>query len=390
MSHPALITTTEQLEALVDEIVDEPYYGFDTEFHTERTYFPYLGLIQLAWDDKTALVDPLAVDPHPLARLFSSEGIAVAHAAEQDVAILRTACGTIPTTVFDTQIAAGFLGLSSPSLARLVEYMLGITLPKGDQLSDWTQRPLTERMTTYAAGDVIHLLALRSTIAERLEQNGRLDWALEECQVTLAERERTVVPEETWWKLGDIRRMRPRSRGVAQEVSAWRERKAIELNRPRRTILSDLAMQAIVQRPPKNRDELQQVRGIDGRHLAQGGAAEILDAIARGHQLSPDAVRLPPEGGDAFAPPAAVAVCSGLVRHIADELHFDQALLATRSDIARLLCGERSRLDVGWRSAIAGDPIRALMAGQVTIAFENNGDLVVEPRSVTAVPTPTS
>jgi ribonuclease D len=390
MSHPALITTTEQLEDLCDEMVDEPYYAFDTEFHTERTYFPYLGLIQLAWADKTALVDPLAVDPHPLARLFSGEGIAVAHAAEQDLAVLRAACGTVPKTVFDTQVAAGFLGLSSPSLARLVEQMLGITLPKGDQLSDWTQRPLTERMTTYAAGDVIHLLALRSTIAQRLTETGRLDWALEECQVMLSERDRTVVPEEAWWKLGDIRRMRPRTRGVAQELSAWRERKAIELNRPRRTILSDLALQAIVQRPPTSRDELQQMRGVDGRHLAQGGAAEILDAIERGRQLSPEALRLPPEGGDAFAPPAAVAVCSGLVRHIADELDFDQALLATRSDIARLLCGERSRLDVGWRSAIAGDPIRALMAGQVTIAFQPDGGLVVEPRAAAALPSTVS
>jgi hypothetical protein len=75
-----------------------------------------------------------------------------------------------------------------------------------------------------------------------------------------------------------------------------------------------------------------------------------------------------------------VAVCSGLVRQIADELHFDQGLLATRADIGNLLSGEPSRLDVGWRSSIAGDPIRRLMAGEVAAAFRPDGTLVLEER----------
>lgn len=377
---PRLIENTTELESLCEELRVEPYYSIDTEFHTERTYFPHLALIQLGWTDKTALVDPLAVDPKPLAQLFEGPGVAVAHAAEQDLSILSTACGAVPATVFDTQIAAGFLGLSSPSLARLVDAMLHITLPKGDQLSDWTQRPLSERMITYAAGDVIHLLDFREVISGQLSEVGRLTWALEECQQVLEGRRRAVVPEETWWKLGDIRRLNQRSRGVAQELSAWRERRAMELNRPRRTVLSDLAMQTIVQRPPKNREQLEQLRGVDGRHLGQGGAAEILAAVERGLNLAPEDVRLPPDGGDEYAPPAAVAVCSGLVRQIADELHFDQALLATRSDIARLLCGQTSRLDEGWRSTIAGDPIRSLMAGEVAVAFGPDGSLLVEER----------
>ena len=94
----------------------EPYYALDTEFHTERTYYPKLALIQVGWADKVALVDPLAVDPAPLATVFAGPGVAVAHAAEQDVDVLETACGSVPATVFDTQIVAGFLGLSTPSL----------------------------------------------------------------------------------------------------------------------------------------------------------------------------------------------------------------------------------------------------------------------------------
>jgi len=375
------VVDADSLNALCGEIAGEEYYALDTEFHTERTYYPKLALIQLAWADKVALVDPLAVDLQPLARIFSGPGIAVAHAAEQDVDVLETACGAMPSTLFDTQVVAGFLGMSSPSLARLVDQVLGVSLPKADQLSDWLQRPIPDRQITYAAGDVAYLLELRQVITERLEDLGRLTWALEECAQVLSVRRRPVVPEELWWKMGDIRRLSGRSRGVAQEVAAWRDRRAATVDRPRRTVLSDLALLAIAQRPPRNRQELQQTRGVDGRHLAQGAAAEILDAVSRGLALAPEMVRLPPEGREAQVPPAAVAVCTGLVRQIADDLSFDQGLLATRADIANLLSGEPSRLDVGWRSSLAGDPLRRLIGGEVAAAFDPDGTLVLEERS---------
>jgi ribonuclease D len=383
---PQLVVTTDELHLLCKQMADEEYYSLDTEFHTERTYYPKLALIQLGWADKVALVDPLAVDPEPLAALFSGPGIAVAHAAEQDIDVLETACGVVPATVFDTQIVAGFLGLSTPSLARLVDQILGISLPKADQLSDWIARPIPERQIAYAAGDVAYLLELRAVITRQLTELGRLTWALEECAQVLATRRRCVVPEELWWKMGDIRKLNVRSRGVAQEMAAWRERRAAAVDRPRRNVLSDLALLAITQRPPRNRQELQNTRGIDGRHLAQGGGDEILAAIERGLALKPEQLRLPPDGREAQAPPAAVAVCTGLVRQIADDLRFDQGLLATRADISNLVCGEPSRLDVGWRSSIAGDPIRRLMAGEVAAAFAPDGTLVLEERAAQSQP----
>jgi len=385
-TRPRMVTTSPDLDSLCDEIRGEPYYALDTEFHTERTYYPRLALIQVGWADKVALVDPLAVDPAPLATVFTGPGIAVAHAAEQDVDVLETACGSVPATVFDTQIVAGFLGLSTPSLGRLIDQMLGVTLPKADQLSDWLTRPISDRQITYAAGDVAYLLELRTVLTEQLEERGRLTWALEECAQVLAARRKPTDPEELWWKMGDVRRLSGRSRGVAQEVAAWRDRHAAAVDRPRRHVLSDLALLAIAQRPPRNRQELQQTRGVDGRHLANGAAWEILDAIARGLALTPAQIRLPPDGREAQASPAAVAVCAGLVRQIADDLHFDQSLLATRSDISNLLSGEPSRLEVGWRSTIAGDPIRRLMAGEAAAAFNPDGTLVLEERSHSPLP----
>ena len=378
---PTFITDADRLEALCDQLSGEQFYAIDTEFHTERTYWPALALIQLAWRDEVALVDPLAVDPTPLRRIFEGPGTAVAHAAGQDLDILRRSCGAAPERVFDTQVAAGFLGISSPSLGRLVDLVLGISLVKAAQLSDWLQRPLPASQLAYAAGDVEHLLALRGAMVDRLQQRGRLDWALEECQQVLPGQRRSVVPEEAWWKVGDVRRLTGRARGVAQEVTAWRERRAAEVDRPRRSVLSDLAILTIAQRPPRNRQELAKLRGVDERSLAKGGAAEILEAVERGRALAPEELHLPPDAAESKASQVAVAVCAGLVRQIAEELEFDQGLLATRSDIALLVVGEPSRLDHGWRSDLAGGPIRQLLAGEVSAAFDARGQLVLEARS---------
>jgi ribonuclease D len=388
MSEPApvMVVDAEGLRDLVARLADEECYGFDTEFHTERTYVPDLALIQIAWRDRVALVDPLAVDPAPLAEVFSGPGTAVAHASSQDLDVLMAACGAVPSAVFDTQIVAGFLGMSTPSLTRLTDQMLGVSLPKADRLSDWLERPMSERQISYAMSDVAHLLELRAVLTERLSALGRLEWALDECDQVLSDRTPARDPDEAWWKLGDIRSMSRRSRGVAQEVAAWRERTAAETNRPRRMVLSDLGLLAISQRPPRNGDELRRTRGVDARHLAQGRAGEILRAVERGLSLPADRIRMPSEGREAQAPAAAIAVCTGVMRQIADDLDFDQGLLATRADIAQLLCGEPSRLDAGWRRQIAGIPLRRLIVGQVGLSLGPRHRVLLEERPQAAAP----
>ena len=102
------------LDEVIDEILLQPRYAIDTEFHREKTYYPKLALVQLKWGEKTALVDPLAVDPRGLARLFESEILAVFHAAQQDLEVLRHASLSAPKNIFDTQIAAGFLVIRLP------------------------------------------------------------------------------------------------------------------------------------------------------------------------------------------------------------------------------------------------------------------------------------
>jgi len=275
------------LRSLLGELRGADAYALDTEFHRERTYFARLALLQVAWPGGIALVDPLAVDVAGFAELLAGPGIAVIHAADQDLEVLERACGAAPTRLFDTQLAAGFIGLATPSLVALVERLLGIRLDKGDQLTDWTRRPLTDEQCQYAANDVAHLLELHRVIVERLVASGRLAWAEEECAALLARARQPVVPEEAWWKLRQARQLRGAERGVAQSVAAWRERRAQTLDRPVRFILSDLALAAIAHRPPKSRDDLAHVRNLDVHSLGEAVVAELLAAAAEGSRLPP-------------------------------------------------------------------------------------------------------
>ena len=136
-------------------------------------YYPRVALVQLAGRHGIALIDPLAVDLTPLARLLDGPGIAVLHASQQDLEVLIRSCGTIPREMFDTQLAAGFLGHSSPALVNLLSSELGVKLVKGDRLTDWLARPLSDDQRAYAASDVAHLLPLRDRLLERLSAVGR-------------------------------------------------------------------------------------------------------------------------------------------------------------------------------------------------------------------------
>ncbi|MDA8035085.1 MAG: HRDC domain-containing protein [Actinomycetota bacterium] len=357
-------------------------YALDTEFHRERTYFPHLALLQLAVVDEIFVVDPLAVDVAPLGRVLDGPGLAVLHAAEQDLEVLDRACGTVPGRLFDTQLAAGFVGMSTPSLGSLAERLLGVRLEKGDQLTDWTRRPLTSGQLAYAASDVAHLLEARAVLCEQLEQLGRRTWAEEECATLLGRSRGPAVPEEAWWRLKHARQLRGRDRGVAQSVAAWRERRAQQIDQPVRYVLPDLALVAIAHRPPSSRRELETVRGLDGRHLGGAAAEGLLEAVAAGLALDPPALRLPPgPGTEPVARPAA-ALGAAFVAERARQVGIDTSLLATRADLAAFF-RERpeGRLVTTWRRVVVGEPLRRLASGEVSLALDEAGDLVLEERS---------
>ncbi len=364
-----------EFESLVDEIVTEARYAIDTEFHRERTYYPRLALMQLGWRDQVALVDPLRVDVAPLARLLAGPGAAVLHAAQQDLEVLQRACGATPARLVDTQLLAGFVGYSTPSLQTLLAAELGVALPKADRLTDWLARPLTGQQAAYAAADVAHLLALHDSLTERLNGLGRLDWATQECEVLRARPVGPVTPELAWTRLKDARTLKRSARGVAKELGSWREQRAARTDTPARSVLPDLAVLAIAQRAPRTADELRACRGVEERHWRGNLGKEILAAVERGRG---DDIELPDRGEDdldrSLRP--AVSLVSSWVGQVARQQHLDPSLLATRADLVALLRGDPdARLANGWRAAMLGDDAKRLVAGEAALAFDGAGGL---------------
>lgn len=363
------------LLALVDQLVVEPRYALDTEFHRERTYFPRLALVQVGWPGGIALVDPLAVDPELFKKLFDSDAVAVLHAAQQDLDVLAHAVGSVPRVIYDTQVAAGFIGYATPSLVELVRGELGHSPAKGDRLTDWLHRPLTADQKEYAASDVRYLLDLQDHIDAKLIERGRLAWAVEAFDELRSRPTGRTAPEAAWTRLKDARTLRPRSRSVAQAVAAWRELEAQALDIPVRQVLPDLAILGIAQRQPTNLAELGQCRGVDDRHR-RGRIGNELVAVVEAAKDAP-----PPKAGngnddvDRSLRPALTLI-SAWVSQVARTEQIDTALLATRSDLVALLSGDsEARLHSGWRAELVGEGIERLLAGSVGLTFDGHGGL---------------
>jgi len=379
-----LVVDQSRFEELIPEIADQPAYAIDTEFHRERTYYPKVALVQINWGLGIALVDPLAVDLAPFAEVLDGPGLAVMHACSQDLEVLTRACDTVPTRLFDTQVASGFTGLRSPSLAALHDKLLGIRVPKGDRLTDWLRRPLSDTQLEYAASDVRHLLTIHRLIETDLAQRGRLQWAEVECSDVLQRGRIQRDPAVAWLKIKETRHLGKKSRGVAQAVAEWREIRASRLDQPPRFILPDLAVVGVAQRPPETLDDLRKIRGMDERHARGPHGNELLEAVASG--LGRD-IQLPKRPANKALMeqlrPAVTLVSAWLSQHAYD-IEIDPVMLGTRADIEAVLRGDPdARLAEGWRAEHVGDPIQRLVGGQAALAFDN-GRLLLEDRATEA------
>ena len=380
------IDSQNDLDNVVETLRGVSRYALDTEFHRERTYFPRLALVQIAWEgpdgQEIVLVDPLAVDVTAFSALFTSDNLCVIHAAQQDLDVLHHSVGQVPTRIFDTQIAGGFTGYGTPSLVALLGGEMGITPAKGDRLTDWLRRPLSDAQRQYAASDVAYLLPVHDRQIAQLAESGRLAWAEEACEELRTKPVSGSVPQDAWLRLKDARSLRPKGRAVAQAVAAWREERAQRTDIPVRHVLPDLAILGVAQRAPTTTKELGQARGVDDRHSRGKLADEILAAVRIGRDAQPPRPPRSTDDLDKSLRPA-VTLVSAWVSQLARDEKIDTALLATRSDIVSFLRkDDDARLSRGWRSDLLGAGIRSLVGGEAGLTFDPDGrlELVAVPR----------
>jgi ribonuclease D len=245
--------------------------------------------VQLAGPTGDAwLVDPLAVeDLRPLGRIFADpHTTTVLHAGDNDLVDLKRRHGLTFAHIFDTSVAARFLGAPALGLDVLLTTYLAVDLPPSRQKDDWSERPLSEAQLRYAVGDVAHLLPLKARLMEELTRVGRLAWVEEECAALAAQPvvERANDPA-AYAGLKGARDLSPRGLAMLRELYELRDTLARRLDRPPFKVFNDDVLVRLALAAPQDREQLGVVAGMTPRVVGRWGD-EVLAAIARGLALS--------------------------------------------------------------------------------------------------------
>ncbi|MDC3058651.1 HRDC domain-containing protein [Litorivicinus sp.] len=247
MSVLGLIDQQSQLDALITAVGSSSTIGLDTEFVRISTFHPKPGLVQIAVDHDAFLIDPLAdLDLKALGHALTGTTVSILHAAQEDYEVLFRLTGSIPSSVFDTQVAYAMLNDKiSLSLSRLVVELLGKELSKEQTRSDWTRRPLSPAQYQYAKEDVLVLGPIYEILYRQLEQAGRLDWMSEEMR-SIQERNATSLVDGDLdtqvQKFGNAWRLSPEGMSRLVHLVQWREDAARRIDKPRKHILGDQSL----------------------------------------------------------------------------------------------------------------------------------------------------
>ncbi|HEV2785257.1 MAG TPA: HRDC domain-containing protein, partial [Solirubrobacteraceae bacterium] len=301
-------------------------------------------------------------------------------------AILRRTWDTAITGVFDTQVAAGFLGYGNQEgYEALVQRVLDVKLRGGEGFTRWDKRPLTAKQIAYAADDARCLLALGEEIERRLRERGRLEWAREECRAVEESRDERS-PEQAYERLPKLGRLDARGRAIARRLCEWRDRVAREMDRPPPFVVPDQARVELARRRPKDRGALESIRGLPQQTLHRRGA-ELIDQIAGSQDDEPPP---PPPHGPRRDPAEAplVSLAQALVRQRSLDSGVATELIATQSELVALVGAVRrggdgggARVLGGWRREVVGDELRELIEGRCAVSVDPGGRLSVVPRA---------
>jgi ribonuclease D len=366
--------------------------AIDTEFVSERRYQALLCLVQVAVPDRgaeggvrTEVLDPLEGDRDfsPLARVLADPAIEVVmHAGRQDVAIMRRTLDTEVRNVFDTQVAAGFLGFGNQEgYETLVRKVLKVKLKGSEGFTRWDRRPLTPQQLEYAADDARLLLALGDELEKRLVECGRLEWAREEAR-SLEDVSDERDAQRSYERLPRLGRLSEAARGVALELTEWREEEARGADRAPGSVLPDQALVELARRTPRDKHGLEQIRGLPPQTLHRRSDA-LLAAIERGRKrTAPPPPAEPPPREPADGP--LVSLAQALVRHRSMESGVAVELIATQSELSALVTslrrgedGDNVRVTNGWRRELVGNELKELVEGRRALSVDPEGGLRV-------------
>ena len=369
-----MLTGSHELAALANRLATEPRVAFDLEANGFFSYPERVCLIQVGFDGVAFLVDPLSIDDMgPLGKILADPKIEkILHSADYDVRSLDRDWGFRIDRLFDTSIAAAFVGMERLGLGTVALELLGVELPKSKRLqrANWGLRPLTEEAANYAAGDVLHLMALRDVLGKRLAEKGRTEWVAEECARLAEVRFNTPDPALAFLSVKGSKGLDGKALAVLRSLHAHREREALRRDVPPFKVVSDAVLAALAEDPAQ---ELAKVKGI-GPYGRGGLARDVKNALAEGLHAPP--VKRPPRAAGVRMTAAHRARAKDRLTRLkawrtehGKALELDPALLWPAASLERL-SRDNSNLDEElkspevrrWQAREFGEPLRKLLA----------------------------
>ncbi len=369
------VDTTQQLDELCTRLKGSQWLALDTEFIREKTYYPQLCLIQVANETCRACVDPLALDDlGPFFDILYDPGILkILHASRQDLEIFYLLRQSIPAPVFDTQIAASVLGYGEQvGYGNLVQELLGVSLDKSHSRTDWRQRPLDEQQIRYALDDVVYLPQIYQHLHTDLVAKQRLDWISDDIADLYEIDNYQTHPENAWKRISGTHRLKSKQLAILSKLAAWREQLAVDKNLPRKWIAADNALVDIARQAPADPQKMQRIRSLPKEFISKHGqtmiklVAEALQQPQEDWPQVPQRLKLDNEQA------AIVDLMMAVVRHQASAHDISAGAITKRGELEQLLLGDDNlEITRGWRARLAGDHLKQLIAGKLTLSIRD-------------------
>jgi ribonuclease D len=370
------INTGDQLQQFCDSIAECPLIAFDTEFVSEDSYRPHLCLIQVATEDQLAIIDPMHVEQtEPFWQLLATPGRKViAHAAREESRFCYRFTGKPIAGLFDTQLAAGFVGMEYPaSLGTLVQRLVNKTLPKGETRTNWSRRPLTQDQITYALHDVTDLMEMYDKLFSMVREIDREHWLTEETEIF----QQKVIDAETrenWRRVSGSSGLNPRQLEAVRQLWLWRENRAKDMDRlPRRVLRDDLIVE-LARRGLTDQRKIKSIRGMERRGFADH-YGDLAAAIQTALDTADEDLPRRPRGSRRVVSPMLSQFLSTSIACISRQHKLAPPIVGNADDVRELLGYELDRrkddeepsLLKGWRGEIVGKTFRKLLAGELAI-----------------------
>lgn len=370
-----ILTCHEDFLELCEHIRQCRIVAFDSEFVSDISYRPELGLLQFATPERCVAVDPLTITTLTSwwDIMADDSTTVIVHGGQAEIKFCVHMCGQIPKRLVDIQLAEGLRGRSYPlSYSAIVERVLGKRVASNQTRTDWLRRPLSPEQIHYALEDAAFIPEIWERQKKSLDACGRLPWAYAEfdrmCQ-DIFEEERTPP----WERVSGIHKLPRRELLVAQRLAKWREEEAAYRNRPPRRILRDDLLIDLAKRRPKTVQQALATRDLN-RPEYRKRLEDVVAVIDDACSVSDD--KLPPRmrSRDEFSSDEQViSRLLGLaLGNACAELDIAQSLVGTNRDLTELVRALRGgekigtpRLLDGWRGEVFGELLRDVLDGRV-------------------------